>query len=40
MTPIVADNKPVKVTLAKGEAYTFCTCGRGEILWIELAKSR
>ncbi|MGY8841544.1 MAG: glutamate synthase-related protein, partial [Pseudomonadales bacterium] len=28
MKPLVANNKPVKVTLAKGEAYAFCTCGR------------
>jgi len=28
MKPVVANNKPVKVTLAKGEAYAFCTCGR------------
>mgnify|MGYP001820132662 FL=1 len=26
--PIVADNKPVKVTLTKGDEYHFCTCGR------------
>ncbi|KGJ98064.1 CDGSH iron-sulfur domain-containing protein [Thalassotalea sp. ND16A] len=26
--PIVADNKPKKVTLSKGEDYFFCTCGR------------
>ncbi len=25
---IVADNKPAKVTLTKGEEYYFCTCGR------------
>ena len=28
MKALVANNKPVKVTLAKGEAYAFCTCGR------------
>ena len=28
--PIVADNKPVKVTLAKGQEYHFCTCGRSK----------
>lgn len=26
--PIIADNKPVKVTLSKGDEYHFCTCGR------------
>jgi len=26
--PIIADNKPVKVRLAKGQEYHFCTCGR------------
>ena len=26
--PIIADNKPIKVKLAKGEEYYFCTCGR------------
>lgn len=26
--PIVADNKPKKVSLKKGEEYLFCTCGR------------
>jgi glutamate synthase domain-containing protein 2/CDGSH-type Zn-finger protein len=26
--PIIADNKPVKVNLAKGQEYHFCTCGR------------
>lgn len=28
--PIVADNKPVKVTLSKGQEYHFCTCGRSK----------
>ena len=28
MKPVVANNQPVKVSLAKGEAYAFCTCGR------------
>ncbi len=28
--PIIADNKPVKVTLSKGEEYHFCTCGRSK----------
>ncbi|NOQ32133.1 MAG: glutamate synthase [Helicobacteraceae bacterium] len=28
--PIVADNKPVQVTLSKGEEYYFCTCGRSK----------
>lgn len=26
--PIIADNKPVKVSLTKGQEYHFCTCGR------------
>ena len=26
--PVVADNKPVKVNLSKGQEYHFCTCGR------------
>ncbi len=26
--PIIADNKPVKVNLTKGQEYHFCTCGR------------
>jgi len=26
--PIIADNKPVKVNLAQGHEYHFCTCGR------------
>lgn len=25
--PIVADNKPVKKSLTRGEAYFFCACG-------------
>lgn len=25
--PVIADNKPVKVTLIKGQEYHFCTCG-------------
>ena len=28
--PIVADNKPVKVTLSKGQEYHFCTCGKSK----------
>ena len=28
--PIVTDNKPVKVSLAKGQEYHFCTCGRSK----------
>lgn len=28
MNPIVANNKPAKVTLAKDEEYYFCSCGR------------
>ena len=26
--PIIADNKPTKVSLTKGDEYYFCTCGR------------
>ena len=26
--PIIADNKPVKVSLSKGQEYHFCTCGK------------
>jgi len=26
--PIIADNKPVKVDLSKGQEYHFCTCGK------------
>ncbi len=28
--PIVSDNKPVKVNLAKAQEYHFCTCGRSK----------
>ena len=28
--PVVADNKPVKVTLSKGQEYHFCTCGKSK----------
>ena len=28
MNPIIADNKPKKITLKKGEEYYFCNCGR------------
>jgi len=28
--PIIADNKPVKVNLSKGQEYYFCTCGRSK----------
>lgn len=28
--PIIADNKPVKVNLSKGQEYNFCTCGRSK----------
>ncbi len=28
--PVIADNKPVKVSLSKGEEYHFCTCGRSK----------
>ncbi|TVP90434.1 MAG: glutamate synthase [Pseudomonadaceae bacterium] len=28
--PVIADNKPVKQQLTKGEEYFFCTCGRSK----------
>ncbi|MEE4295608.1 MAG: glutamate synthase-related protein [Wenzhouxiangella sp.] len=28
--PIIADNKPVKVSLEKGKEYAFCRCGRSK----------
>ncbi len=28
--PVVADNKPVKVSLSKGQEYHFCTCGKSK----------
>jgi len=28
--PVVADNKPIKVNLTKGQEYYFCTCGRSK----------
>lgn len=28
--PIIADNKPVKVNLCKGQEYHFCTCGKSK----------
>jgi len=28
--PVIANNKPVKVNLAKGQEYHFCTCGRSK----------
>lgn len=28
--PVIADNRPVKVTLKEGEQYAFCVCGRSE----------
>jgi len=28
--PIIADNKPVKVSLIKGDEYSFCVCGRSK----------
>ncbi len=28
--PVIADNKPAKVSLAKGQEYHFCTCGRSK----------
>ena len=29
-SPVIADNKPVKVELTKGEEYYFCTCGKSK----------
>ncbi|HMA98625.1 MAG TPA: CDGSH iron-sulfur domain-containing protein, partial [Wenzhouxiangella sp.] len=26
--PVIADNKPIKVSLEKGKEYAFCRCGR------------
>ena len=28
--PIIADNKPVKVSLSQGQEYHFCTCGKSK----------
>jgi|GEM_PF-33603 len=28
--PIIADNKPAKVSLSKGQEYHFCTCGKSK----------
>ena len=28
--PIIADNKPIKVTFSKGQEYHFCTCGQSK----------
>ena len=28
--PIIADNKPAKVTLEKGKEYAFCRCGKSK----------
>jgi len=28
--PVIADNKPVKVSLSRGQEYHFCTCGRSK----------
>jgi glutamate synthase domain-containing protein 2 len=28
--PIIADNKPVKVNLSRGQEYHFCTCGKSK----------
>ena len=28
--PVIADNKPVKVNLSRGQEYHFCTCGRSK----------
>jgi CDGSH-type Zn-finger protein len=28
--PVIADNKPAKVTLEQGKKYAFCACGRSD----------
>ncbi|MEE9396337.1 MAG: glutamate synthase-related protein [Methylococcales bacterium] len=28
--PVISDNKPVKVSLSKGQEYHFCTCGKSK----------
>ena len=28
--PIIADNKPIKVQLKKGQEYYYCACGRSK----------
>ena len=28
--PVVADNKPIKAVLVKGETYYFCACGKSK----------
>ena len=28
--PVVADNKPIKAILVKGETYYFCACGKSK----------
>lgn len=28
--PVIANNKPIKVSLSKGQEYHFCTCGRSK----------
>ena len=30
MKPVIANNKPIKVSLEKGREYYFCTCGRSQ----------
>lgn len=30
MKPVIANNKPTKVSLEKGQEYYFCTCGRSQ----------
>ncbi len=30
MKPVVANNKPLRVTLTAGEKYHWCSCGRSE----------
>lgn len=30
MKPVIADNKPARVNLRKGQEYLFCTCGRSK----------
>ena len=28
--PVIADNKPIKVSLTKGSEYYFCACGQSK----------
>ncbi len=28
--PVITDNKPIKLSLTKGQEYYFCTCGKSK----------